>query len=190
MWHGAFARLAFISLLLCSFPWQLLPADEAFDGYFESSASRYLWGLLPDDDWHWWKAQCYQESRLKADAVSPVGASGVCQLIKGAAQDAGLAWIDRYNAARNINAGAYILRRGIRMWWPRPTRIDRLRLGWACYNAGCGHILRAQSICDGAALWEAISPCLPEVTGRHAKETRDYVRLVEHWYWQMTESPR
>lgn len=158
-----------------------------FDSYFESASRRYLWGLLPEDDWRWWKAQCYQESRLKADAVSPAGASGICQIMPAAAQDAQLRWIDRYHAAKNIQAGAFIQRRCTRMWWVRPTRLDRLKLGWSCYNSGGGNILKAQTACEDAMLWEQISPCLPEITGRHAKETQDYVRLIPKWYQEIAQ---
>lgn len=160
---------------------------QSFDEYFKESATRYLYGYLPENDWRWWKAQCYQESRLVETAVSPVGASGVCQLMPGAAEDSGLSWADRFNAGRNIRAGAFILRRNIRTWWPRPTRLDRLKLGWAGYNAGSGHIIRAQSKCDGAHLWEAIAPCLPQVTGRHATETINYVRLIPKWFRKISE---
>lgn len=176
-----YALLVLLLLLVYSQSQAQSFSDE-FDQYFRDSATRYLYGYLPDDDWRWWKAQCYQESRIKADAVSPAGAAGVCQLMATAAQDARLNWNDRFNAEKNIKAGAFILRRGIRTWWPRPTRLDRLRLGWACYNAGCGHIIRAQSKCDDARLWEEIAPCLPQITGRHADETIHYVEIIPRWY--------
>lgn len=73
------------------------------------------------------------------------------------------------------------------MWWVRPTRLDRLKLGWSCYNSGGGNILKAQTACEDAMLWEQISPCLPEITGRHAKETQDYVRLIPKWYQEIAQ---
>lgn len=160
-------------------------STERFDPLFEQTAAQYLYPYLPDDDWKWWLAQCYQESRLRADAISPAGAVGICQLMPGAAMDAGI-W-DRLNPELNIKAGAWILRRNIRTWWPRPTRLDRLKLGWCGYNAGVGNCIKAQALCDGASLWEAISPCLPQVTGHHAKETQDYIRLIPKWYQQFTQ---
>lgn len=143
---------------------------------------RYLYGLIPDNDWRWFKAQCYQESRLKPLAVSPAGAAGLCQLMKGAAQDAGISASDRFDPEKNIKAGAFILRRNIRTWWPRDTTFQRLQLGWAGYNAGAGWIVKAQKLCGGAALWEFIAPCLHQVTGHHAKETLHYVDVIPRWY--------
>lgn len=176
--------LLWLSSLACS----PLPAQSSeYDKYFKQATIDYLYGYLPMSDFRWFKAQCYQESRLRANAVSPVGASGLCQIMPAAAQDAGLSWSDRFDAERNIKAGAWILRRNIRTWWPRPTRLDRLKLGWCGYNAGVGNCIKAQSLCGGASLWEGISPCLPQVTAHHAKETQDYIRLIPKWYQQFTQ---
>lgn len=185
-WRTCLAWCFCLSLCLLACSPSLAQSSE-FDRYFKQATLDYLYGYLPDGDWRWFKAQCYQESRLKADAVSPAGASGICQIMPAAAQDSRLSWQDRFDAERNIKAGAWILRRNIRTWWPRPTRIDRLRLGWAGYNAGAGHIIRAQLLCGGAKLWEDISPCLHQVTGHHATETQNYVTLVEKWYWRMVD---
>ena len=176
--------MLWLSLSACS---PLLAQSSEYNTYFRQSTLDYLYGYLPDNDYRWFVAQCYQESRLIADAVSPVGASGICQIMPGAAQDASLSWANRFDAERNIRAGAWILRRNIRTWWPRPTRFDRLQLGWAGYNAGAGHIIKAQSLCGGASLWAGISPCLSQVTGHHATETINYVILVEKWYYEMTD---
>ena len=156
--------------------------NNQYDVYFQEYSLKYLYGLVPDNDWRWLKAQCYQESRLKPDAVSPAGAAGLCQLMKGAAQDAGLSPTERFEAQKNIRAGAFILRRNIRTWFPRDTVFHRLQLGWAGYNAGAGWIVKAQSICGGPALWEFIAPCLHLVTGEHALETIRYVAIIPSWY--------
>lgn len=159
--------------------------SDEYDDLFRIVTARYLHGLVPDDDWRWLKAQCYQESRLVPDAVSPAGAVGICQLMPGAALDGGLAVKLRTDPERNIQVGGFILRRNIRTWFPRPTRFARLQLGWAGYNAGVGHILRAQALCEGASEWESISPCLHLVTGYHAGETIHYVRVIPAWYGRM-----
>lgn len=188
MWLLRCVLAACTSLSLCWFPSQSLQAQSSeFDAYFETQSNRYLWGLLPDDDWRWLKSQAWQESRLDPEAVSPAGAAGIMQIMPGTAPETGLAWIDRYNAALNIKAGAKYLRKTTRMWWLRPTRLDRLKLGWCGYNAGNGNCLEAQVLCGGASLWEGIMPCLPDVTGRHAAETINYVRLILKWYGEMTE---
>ena len=181
---SACASLLWLLSSACS-PLQAQFSSE-FDESFRAANLSYLFGYVPDGDWRWFKAQCIQESRLRPESVSPAGASGICQIMPGAAGDASLSWADRFDAEKNIKAGAWILRRNFRTWWPRPTRLDRSRLAWASYNAGAGHIIRAQSKCDGASLWEGMAPCLPEVTGRHAAETIGYVRLIPKWYEQLS----
>ena len=159
---------------------QVFKAD--YDVWFQGYTIQYLYGLVPDDDWKWLVAQCYQESRLKPDAISPAGAVGLCQLMPGAAQDAGLSPSERTNPEKNIKAAAWILRRNIRVWFPRDTRFHRLQLGWGGYNAGAGWLVKAQSLCGGPALWEFIAPCLHMVTGVHALETIRYVAIIPSWY--------
>lgn len=102
--------------------------------------------------------------------------------MQGAARDAGLLPKERFDPEKNIKAGAFILRRNIRVWFPRDTAFQRLQLGWAGYNAGAGWIVKAQSLCGGPALWEFIAPCLWQVTGNNALETIRYVALIPGWY--------
>jgi hypothetical protein len=50
------------------------------------------------------------------------------------------------------------------------------------YNAGLGWILKAQALCDNAALWDGIMKCLPAITGEHSKETIGYtLRIRRIW---------
>lgn len=183
--HLILIWLAFVLLLVGMRCAQAQWTNE-YDPYFQESSVKYLHGYLPDDDWRWFKAQCIQESRLVPDAESWAGAVGVCQLMPESAQDAGLSTRLRVHPRLNIRAGAFILRRNILEWWPRPTRMDRLELGWASYNAGAGNIIDAQRLCDNAALWGSIAPCLFCVTGENSKETLDYVRLIPRWYEKLT----
>ena len=170
-------------LLSASLSLQAQQANDQYDDWFREYSIRYLYGLIPDDDWKWLKAQCYQESRLKPEAVSPAGAVGLCQLMTGAAKDAGLSSHERTDPEKNIKAAAFILRRNIRMWFPRETRFQRLQLGWAGYNAGAGWIVKAQSRCGGQPLWEHIAPCLHYFTGfNNSHETITYVALIPKWY--------
>jgi membrane-bound lytic murein transglycosylase MltF len=177
-------------LLLLSVPASLQAQaySSQYDSLFQEYTVRYLYGLIPDNDWRWFKAQCYQESRLKPEAVSPAGAAGLCQLMRGAASDAGILPSERFDPEKNIKAGAYILRRNIRVWFPRDTSFQRLQLGWAGYNAGAGWIVKAQSLCGGPALWEFIAPCLKDVTGpKNAHETLTYVEIIPKWYRSMIQ---
>lgn len=178
----AYGCLPWVLLSVClSAQAQVFKSD--YDVWFYGYSVQYLYGLLPEDDWKWLKSQCWQESRLKPDAISPAGAVGLCQLMRGAAQDAGLSPYERTNPEKNIKAGAFILRRNIRVWFPRDTRFQRLQLGWAGYNAGAGNIIKAQAKCGGPPLWPSIAPCLRDVTGdKNAHETVQYVALIPGWY--------
>ncbi len=86
-----------------------------------------------------------------------------------------------HDAKLAIEAGA-VYDADLRQQWSRnrpPMEAHRLAL--ASYNAGTGHILKAQRACGGASLWSGISPCLSQVTGQHAGETLGYVTRIEHW---------
>lgn len=142
---------------------------------------------MPGHDWHLLKAQCIVESNLKTTAVSPVGAKGVCQFMPPTWNDAERAAVvpfgtSPYVARWNIEAGAWYGRQMFNVWSsPRPTW-DRYQLAWASYNAGAGHIIKAQRLCNMAYLYSEIITCLPQVTGHHAEETQQYVPRIEHQY--------
>ena len=147
----------------------------------------FLGGLLPDEDYRWFLAQCMQESgpRLNPVAKSHAGAVGVCQLMPGTARDFDLDPEHRVVPKDNIRAGSLTLRRCVTLFWPRETRYQRLQLGQACYNAGGGNVIKAQIKCGGARLWEDIAPCMEQVTGRHAAETLHYVDVIPRWYMRL-----
>jgi len=115
-----------------------------------------------------------------------VGAAGLAQIMPGTWSDVsrrlslppGSTPHDRIA----IEAGAWYQADRMRAWTsPRP-QIERWRLGLASYNAGMGHILTAQRLCDMARDWQDIEACLPGVTGHHSIETRSYVTRIEsHW---------
>lgn len=138
-------------------------------------------------DWRLLKAQCYQESRLDPLAESPVGAYGLCQFMPGTAGDVGRKigfspesfWLPEVS----IRGAGYYMGKLIQSWKsPRPP-LDRHKLALGSYNAGIGHLLKAQKLCGGPKLYEDIIACLPMITGRHSKETIDYTRLiVDRWY--------
>ena len=135
-----------------------------------------------------WKAQIYQESRFKEDAVSPVGARGLSQIMPATwdeiVRQLGIAAAaSPFGADEAIDLGAYYQgkqRRGWRAAGRSPTQ--RNELGQASYNAGFGSILKAQKLCDDAVLWDDIAPCLQNVTGeKNARETRGYVTSIRKW---------
>ncbi len=145
---------------------------------------------MPGVDWRILKAQCWQESRLVPDAVSPVGAMGLCQFMSGT-------WAGVIGPAKlppdasafvprlSIEAAAFYMGK-LRAEWssPRPEW-DRHSLALASYNAGLGHLLTAQRKCNGAVLYDRIVACLPDVTGRHSRETINYVTSIWGWFDKM-----
>lgn len=156
---------------------------DRYDKQFESAAETFLPGV----DWRLVKAQCYQESLLQPDAVSPVGAQGLCQFMPPTWEEArtALDWPPQASAFAPdlaITAAAWYDAK-LRSFWrsPRP-HADRMSLVFASYNAGAGHLARAQRLCDGALEYAGIIRCLPAVTGRHSRETITYVERI--WgYW-------
>ncbi|MDO8838001.1 MAG: transglycosylase SLT domain-containing protein [Parvibaculum sp.] len=178
----AFAFLPFSSSAQPSFP-------DRYDAAIERAVKKW-WGDFPDP--LFWKAQLWQESRLDPAAVSPVGAAGVAQFMPGTWSDVtrrlGIPrGVSPHEAKFAIDAGAYYMATLRRQWHAERPEIDRHRLAQASYNAGLGNIVKAQRACGGARHWPDIAPCLVQVTGRHSKETLDYVRLIEHWRGRMAE---
>lgn len=162
---------------------------EKYDGFFIKYTNRYLPGVDPDLI----KAQCWQESRFKEMAVSPVGAAGVCQFMPGTWKDSVKALKLSQNTSvfhpeYNIQAAAYYM--GIQYsYWksPRPPE-DRHNLAAAGYNAGAGHLINAQKRCGGPRLYKDIIKCLPQITGNHSKETIGYVIHIRRFYSDIKKS--
>lgn len=176
-------RKQFILLLVASlcFSPSLFAWPSKYDWQIKKAARHYL----PVTPWQMYKAQLIKESSLNARAVSPVGAKGLAQFMPGTWRDVsrqlGLVG-SPVDAEIAIPAGAYYMSSLRNMWrWPRPEE-DRYNLALACYNAGCGNILKAQKLCDDVSLYEPIMECLPLVTGRHAAETLGYAPRIREIY--------
>lgn len=165
--------------------WLLLPLLCAakdyrteFDADIQSACDAYLQGV----DCDWFKALIYTESRFDPDAVSPVGAMGLGQIMPGTWKE-NAAKIDAgdnpFDAKQSLRVGAFYLRRVIKFWDAYRPPHERVFLGLASYNAGPGNILKAQRQCGGARTWANIRPCLPQITGHHSKETINYVKHIQ-----------
>lgn len=154
-----------------------------YDEYIHASAKE----LLPEVDWRILKAQFWQESRFKADAVSPVGAQGVAQIMPGTwsqwAARAGMGDRDPFDAEASIHVGVRYMAYLYGQWSsPRP-HVDRICLALASYNAGLGHLLTAQRRRGMHNLYAEIIKGLPEVTGpMNSRETIDYVQKILGFY--------
>ena len=142
---------------------------------------------LPDHDWRLLKAQLWQESRLKPNAVSPVGAQGIAQFMPDTWEEwskkAGYGLeITPFDVEAAIDVSAMYMAYQVESWhWPRPD-IDRICLAMASYNAGLGNILDAQRRAGDPSSYSEIIEKLPSVTGDHSAETIDYVKKILFFY--------
>lgn len=189
--------LAFLAVLLVSgcmgAPAFAARFPDTYDREIEAAARRY-WPGVP---WRLWKAQLWQESRLRPDARSPVGAQGIAQFMPAtwAEITRAMGWtnVSPLLAGPAIEAGAFYMARLRRHWIQQGAGIDDTqRLAQASYNAGQGSIRRAARACgpraDGREFeteWAKVATCLPGITGRHSAETIGYVRLIARWFAEM-----
>lgn len=184
---------------LLAFTWVLVGwasaswSQQSFPDRYDREIARAVGNWWPDlPDWELWKAQLYQESRLRPEAVSPVGARGLAQFMPGTwadmVKELRLGAVSPHDAAPAIQAGAYYMAKLRRVWKAQRPIYDRHDLALASYNAGTGNILRAQTLCGGARLWAGIAPCLGRVTGpKNAHETQTYVERIAEWRAMMGE---
>ena len=179
----------YAAALVCTFAWTQ-PAtaaqecsakgiSNAYDVFLKAAAHRHLPPPYRDN-WCLLKAQCYIESRLKASAVSPAGAVGLCQIMPATARDfiGSNRTLNLRDAKNSADLGARTMRRAIALWIAPRSSECRLELAWATYNAGGQHIIDAQTLSGGRRCWKGISPHLHKITGRHAEETRGYVPSI------------
>ncbi|MXO57772.1 transglycosylase SLT domain-containing protein [Altererythrobacter gangjinensis] len=83
------------------------------------------------------EAVVWQESRWRADAVSPVGARGLAQLMPGTARELG---VNPHDPFANLEGGARYLRQQL-------ARFDgNLEHALAAYNAGPGRVIRSGGV--------------------------------------------
>ena len=154
-----------------------------YDKYFSKYSKRFFG---PGFDWKYFKAQAVAESRLQAKARSRVGALGVMQIMPKTFEE-----IRRKNPSIkgtreqprwNIAAGIYYDRTLWKAWKDKRPMQDRINFMFASFNAGKGNILKAQRVAKKKGLnrnlWRSIEQTLPQVTGRHSKETIGYVTKI------------
>lgn len=186
------ARFLAVCILAASILGCAPAAAQTFTSAYDAPIKRSVERWWPDYPfWKAWKAQLYQESLLKPDAVSPVGAMGLAQFMPGTWREVsrklGVQGLSPHMVEPAIEAGAYYMASLRRQWSaPRPQD-DRLRLAQASYNAGLGNILAAQRKCGGPPLYADIIACLPAITGRHSRETTTYVDRIRRW-WLLMEA--
>lgn len=167
---------------------------KAYDSEFRTAHARFLkgvWNYGPGArGWLWLKAQAIAESGLDPRAVSPVGARGLTQFMPATSAEVArkLGIPDQPFKARwaTLMQGYFMAR--LRAGWksPRPEA-DRRNLALASYNAGPGHLYRAQKLARAAGLcdsnrWACIAAQLVNVTGVHSLETLGYVDKINEFH--------
>ncbi|WP_394239900.1 lytic transglycosylase domain-containing protein [Vibrio astriarenae] len=152
--------------------------DEAIKEAWENRISAVHWG-------HGW-AQVKQESGFDCSAVSPAGAMGCAQFMPGTWNDMVRLGIvpekaKPFNPRYSFQAQAFYMEYLLRTWNRNRTYESWVNLATASYNAGLGNVLKAQKLCGYAAEYGDIVKCLPDVTGRHHKETLQYVNRINRY---------
>jgi len=143
---------------------------------------------MPSVDWRLWKAQVKAESSFKAGAISPVGAMGLSQIMPATfaeiGQRSGIKG-DPFDPEVNLMAGAWYMNRQRAIFKsPRPD-YERHNLAMASYNAGAGSIIKAQQLAGNPHGWQPVAEKLHLVTGKHSKETIDYVTKIRAFHRAM-----
>jgi len=175
--------------MVCVFWVSVCWSGNSFPDHYDTQIKKATEQYLPGVDWRLLKAQYFQESRLKTDAVSPVGATGIAQFMPGTWADVskhlGYEKLNPRMAQPAILAGAYYMSKMRQTWRAPRAEADKHSLALASYNAGAGHLIKAQKLCGGANAYADIARCLPRVTGRHSRETITYVKRIWTYWTQM-----
>lgn len=119
------------------------------------------------------RAVIRQESSGNPKAKSPVGAAGLMQLMPATARELGVT--NRLDPKQSIMGGSEYIRRQLKRFDGVPE------LALAAYNAGGGNINKAIRKA-GTKDPQAVLNTLPQVTGRHSKETQEYVVKITNDY--------
>ena len=197
-----------IGLFLCgqapTFAAELCPVG--WDKTFKSSTKIFMPTLLKSE-WKLVKAQALTESRCRPRVCSRVGACGVLQIMPGTWADIQRslklntpAWAQIkhdiaglpekapnrktsiFDAKLNIIYGVKYMGWLCGQWSGRNRNSAEIfDICAASFNAGIGHVVKAQTICGGQKLWGQFKRCMVDVTGRHSKETLQYVERIHVW---------
>jgi len=164
---------------------------KKYDEPIKKAAAQFLPGI----DWRFLKAQLQAESNLNPDAKSPVGAMGIAQFMPKTWEEVSHELnfhhdTTPYQARPAILASAYYMAKMLRQWTAEREEIDRYFLALASYNAGFGNILKAQQHAGGANDYFTIMQHLHLVTGKHAKETLDYIPRIHKTFGEYVTEGR
>ena len=107
-----------------------------YQSSFEQQAQNY------NHDWELLVAMGYQESHLKADAVSPTGVRGLMMLTNSTAKAMGVS--DRVDPYQSIGGGARYLEQ-MKAEFSEVPKTDRIWFALAAYNMGPNAVKRIQN---------------------------------------------
>ena len=128
-----------------------LPVDKyssKYDVYFTKYSKRFF-GVTYE--WRYFKAQAVAESALNPDAVSPVGARSLMQVMPRTwneiIQRHSFIQDDPFNHRWAIAAGISYDKTLYNQWKAKRSEKDRIALTMASYNCGLGNVLKGQQAC-------------------------------------------
>jgi hypothetical protein len=159
---------------------------KEYKNYFSLYKNIYSWKII--------KAQSIQESLLNPTAKSYVGAFGLMQLMpktyKQLKKQLKLGSIA--DPRNNIKAGVYYDKKMFNVWKSKRTIESRYKLMFASYNAGAGHLIKAQKQClkqqKNCNEYKDIEKYLHLITGRYSNETKTYVKYIFMYYKKLNAS--
>ena len=154
-----------------------------FDAHFKKYTKRFF-GV--GFDWHYFKAQAIAESNLNPDAQSHVGAQGLMQLMPSTFSEVssktGLIEGALMEPRWNIAAGIWYNKYQFDYWKKGRALEERLRFMYGSYNTGRVNLRKAQREAINRGLnprqWQSMKIALPAVTGKHSRETINYVERI------------
>jgi len=154
-----------------------------FDEHFRKYSKRFF-GV--GFDWHYFKAQAIAESNLNPNAQSGVGAQGLMQLMPRTFSEvttkSGLIEGALLEPRWNIAAGIWYNKHQFDYWQKGRALEERLKFMYGSYNTGRVNLRKAQREAINQGLnprvWTSMEKALPAVTGKHSRETINYVERI------------
>lgn len=140
--------------------------------------------------WQQLKAQGWAESNLDPNAISRAGACGIMQIMPSTGQELKLSRDELFDPEKAIPGGAEYMSRQAKYWQHKVSEADLWSYCLASYNAGQGHIRNAYRLAvlkTKQPSWSDVSHYLPQITGKHSKETIDYVARCHRFNTRLME---